>query len=143
MYHNVEMTPEEEEKFIEETAQYIHRYDMDTVAIIFIASYKPLAYLGGQIGRFFISPYAPIISDKWGEQSERLFLTFEKRENVEKLIKRLEELADEKNRKDSQSEKANENVQGVTSKEVSTIAPSSQVIQDKKKTKGWRKYLRL
>jgi hypothetical protein len=143
LYHNIEMTPEEEEKFIEETAQLIHRYDMDAVAIIFIASFKPLAYLGSQVGRFFISPYAPILSDKWGEQSERLFLTFEKRENVDKLIKRLEEFADEKNSKDSQSEKANENVQSVASKEVSTIAPSSQVIQDKKKTKGWRKYLRL
>jgi hypothetical protein len=142
LYYDVEVKPEEEEKFIEETAQRIHKYGIETVAILFIESYKPLAYLGGQIGRFFLSPYLPIVSDKWGENSERFFLTFEKRENIDKLIKRLEELV-ANNNKDSQPEKTKENLQGGSSNETSTTESSPQDMTETRKKKGWRNYLHL
>ena len=66
---------------------------METAAILLLESSKPLVWIGGEMGRFFITPFVPVISDKWGVTSEKFFLIFEKRENIEKLLKRLEELA--------------------------------------------------
>ncbi len=95
MYYDVEVTPEEETELIEQVAQKIHEYKMETVAILLLESSKPLVWVGGEMGRFFITPFVPIISDKWGVKSEKFFLIFEKRENIERLLKRLEELATE------------------------------------------------
>ena len=99
MYYDLEVTPKDEDEFIEKVAQKIHEYEMETAAILLLESSKPLVWIGGEMGRFFISPFVPVISDKWGVTSEKFFLIFEKRENIEKLLKRLEELTREEDAK--------------------------------------------
>lgn len=82
-----EVTPDEEENLIRQTAEMILKYDIDTAAILMLQSFKPLASFGGQVGRFFLGPLLPFM----GEREDALIQTFEKRENVEKLIKILED----------------------------------------------------
>ncbi len=106
MYYDVEVTPKDEEEFIEKVAQKIHEYEMETVAILLLESSKPLVWVGGEMGRFFISPFVPILSEDWGVTSEKFFLIFEKRENVDKLLKRLEELAQADEAKSKEEKRA-------------------------------------
>ena len=106
MYYEVEVTPKDEEEFFEKVAQKIHEYEMETAAILLLESSKPLVWVGGEMGRFFITPFVPIISDKWGITSEKFFLIFEKRENIEKLLKRLEQLTQEDDAKVKEAKKA-------------------------------------
>jgi len=68
---------------------------MDAPAILMLESSKPLVFIGGQMGRFFISPFLPILGDNAGRGGEKFFTVFEKRENVEKLIKMLEDMSSE------------------------------------------------
>ncbi|MEM3055662.1 MAG: hypothetical protein QW639_00330 [Candidatus Bathyarchaeia archaeon] len=95
MYWDVEVSPEEEEEIIRKAADLIHRYGMDVAAILFIESIKPLTYIGGQMGRFFLSPFLPAFGERIGRGGEKFFTVFEKRENVEKLLRLLEEKAKE------------------------------------------------
>jgi hypothetical protein len=95
LYYDVEITPEIEAEYIEKVAQKIHEQEMETAAILLLESSKPLVWVGGEMGRFFITPFVPIVSDKWGVTSEKFFLVFEKRENIEKLLNRLEALVEE------------------------------------------------
>jgi ABC-type Zn2+ transport system substrate-binding protein/surface adhesin len=106
LYHDVEVTLKDEEEFIEKVAQKIHEYEMETAAILLLESSKPLVWVGGEMGRFFISPFVPVISDKWGVTTEKFFLIFEKRENIEKLLKRLEELTQEDDAKAKEAKRA-------------------------------------
>lgn len=89
------MTPEEEEKLIERVAKIIHNRGLDTPAILMLETFKPLSYIGTQFGRFYVSPFLSIFGDAFYNDTEKLITLFEKRENVEKLIKRLEEIASE------------------------------------------------
>ena len=145
MYYDVEITPEVEAEYVEKVAQKIHQYEMETAAILLLESSKPLVWVGGELGRFFITPFVPIISDKWGVTSEKFFLVFEKRENIEKLLKRVEQLAQEaddkkKAEKKAAKEKEKEKQEEAETKEAASASVSDAVQPDVKK-KGWRKYL--
>ena len=95
MYWDIEVTPEDEDEMIKKIAQKIHKYGLDMAAIIMIESVKPLSYIGAQMGRFFVSPFLPVLGENIGIGGEKLFQIFEKHENVEKLIKAVEELTRE------------------------------------------------
>jgi len=84
-----EPTAKEQESIIKRMAEIIYKYDMDLVAILFLESIKPLTSIGSQIARFFIAPFIPFI----GERIIPYLATFEKRENLEKLIHLLEEMS--------------------------------------------------
>jgi hypothetical protein len=81
--------PSEKEKdeMIKKTAETIYKYDMDLVAILVLESIKPLASVGGQLGRYMVAPFIPFIS----ERTIPYMATFQDKENVERLIKELEE----------------------------------------------------
>ena len=92
MYWDIEVTSEDEDEMIKKIANIIHKYGMDVAAILMIESVKPLSYIGTQMGRFFVSPFLPAFGENIGITGEKFLQTFEKRENVEKLIKAVEEL---------------------------------------------------
>jgi len=141
LYFDIEITPELESEYIEKVAQKIHEQGMDTAAILLLESSKPLIWVGGEMGRFFITPFVPIISDKWGVTSEKFFLVFEKRENIERVLKRLEQLTQEEDdtkkaekaaRKKAEQDKAQ-------AKESEAISTSGEQLRTEKK--WYRKYL--
>jgi len=105
-----EPKPEEQEAIIKRVAETIYKYDMDLVAILMLESIKPLATVGSQLARFVVAPFIPFV----GEKSMPYLATFERKENVEKLIRVLEERGKkdeaeergEKGRRKEQSNKA-------------------------------------
>jgi hypothetical protein len=139
LYYDVEITPEIENEYIEKVAQKIHEQEMETAAILLLESSKPLVWVGGEMGRFFITPFVPIISDKWGVTSEKFFLVFEKRENIERLLKRLEELAVEDEANKRAEKEARKKVAQEKAKETETASLDQGQLQTEKK--GWRKHL--
>ncbi len=94
-WEDIQLTEEDEEEVIRKTAEVIHRFGLDAAAILMIESIKPLVYIGGQMGRFLITPFLPAISEDLGRKGDIFLRVFEKRENVEKLLKLLEEMAGE------------------------------------------------
>lgn len=130
MYWDYEITPEEEEEMIRKIAEKIHQYGMEVATILMVESLKPLTWIGSQMGRFFINPFLPAFGDEIGMTGEKFFQVFEKRENVEKLIVALEELAAE--------EQGKTKPEGEPKLDEETQAAESEEAQKKK---GWRRFL--
>ncbi|MBD3207757.1 hypothetical protein GF319_15615 [Candidatus Bathyarchaeota archaeon] len=86
-----EITPEEENELIEQVAEKIHEYKMETVAILTLESVKPLAYVGGEMSRVFLAPFLPILGREFNDMGEKYITVFEERDNIEKLIQLLEQ----------------------------------------------------
>lgn len=95
MFWDDEVTPEDEEAAIKKAVELIHKYGLDTIGIISLETVKPLAYIGGQLGRFTLAPILPFFGEKVGRAGNTFFTVFEKRENVEKVIQLLEKKAEE------------------------------------------------
>ncbi len=74
------------------------------------------------MGRFLISPFLPAISEDLGRKGDIFLKVFEKRENVEKLLNLLEEMAREEDEERSPME----------------IPENS---EKKRKKKGWRRLI--
>lgn len=123
MYWDMELTEEEEEEVIKSVAKKIHQYGMEVAAILMLESVKPLTFIGSQMGRFFLSPFLPAFGDNIGLAGEKLFYVFEKRENMEKLLTVLEELA----REEPEPKKVEE----------TTVTESDETPQKR----GWRRFL--
>lgn len=105
-----EITPEEENELIEQVAEKIHEYKMETVAILTLESVKPLAYVGGEMSRVFLAPFLPVLGRDLNEMGEKYITVFEERDNIEKLIQLLEqkvkeEEAENKRKKQERAEK--------------------------------------
>ncbi|MFH2110119.1 MAG: hypothetical protein ABIJ47_02540 [Candidatus Bathyarchaeota archaeon] len=127
MFWDEEVTPEEEARVIEWTAREFHKYGLETAGILFLESGKPLAFIGSQIGSVFVMPFLPFFGDSAYTKGDKFFKVFQKRDNLEKLIKRLEELSE----KGLINEGKGEGSEG--EKDVETKA--------KEEKKGWRRFL--
>ena len=130
MYWDYEITPEEEEEMIRKIAEKIHKYGMEVATILMVESLKPLTFVGTQMGRFFINPFLPAFGDEIGMTGEKFFQVFEKRENVEKLLVALEELAS------GVGKSLNEETE-ISAEEESPAAES----EEAPPKKGWRRFL--
>lgn len=127
MFWDEEITQEEEEEIIEWIAREFYKYGLETAGIMFLESLKPISRYGSSMGQIFISPMLPILGDNLMMKGDKAMRVFERDENVEKLIQRLEDMAvngieDEKETKEEPSNKEYEEV----------------VTEEKK---GWRRYL--
>jgi len=127
LFWDLEITPEDEEEMIKNAAEKIHKYGMEVAAILMLESVKPLAYIGGQMGRLFVSPFLPAFGESIGQGGEKFFRVFEKKENVEKLITLLEELAEEEEKSKKESKKRKEE----QATEAGEAPPK----------RGWRRFL--
>lgn len=85
------LSQEEEEKLIEEIAQYIHSKRLEMPAILFLESSKPLSSIGGTMGRMFVFPFLPILGDQGDLYGQKMIKLIENRDNIEKLIQKIEE----------------------------------------------------
>jgi hypothetical protein len=96
-----EPEPEKQEAIIKRMAEIIYKYDMDLGAIFLLEAIKPFASVGSQLVRFMVAPFIPFV----GEKSIPYLATFERKENVEKLIRLIEERSREEDRKKREEEK--------------------------------------
>ena len=73
--------------YLEKVVRWIHRFGMETPAVIVLQGTKPLLLIIGELSRFFLGPFLLLL-----ENEGFAFIDwFEKRENVERLIRRLEQ----------------------------------------------------
>jgi hypothetical protein len=89
------MSPEREKELIDKLATFVIDRHMETPAILFLESYKPLSFVAGQFGMFYLAPLMPL----FGPWSKEGIALLQKRENVERLIQRIEELSEERRKK--------------------------------------------
>jgi hypothetical protein len=85
--HN-EVTPEKEKKITDKTAQLLVKLGMAAPAILFLQTFKSLAWLSGQFARIFVEPYLSFYEKEASEVIEVLG----KVENIEALIAKIDEL---------------------------------------------------
>nr|MDO8135995.1 hypothetical protein [Candidatus Njordarchaeum guaymaensis] len=95
MAKDSEIPPEEEDMVIEEIARKIVEIGMEDIAPWLLGMSYPLVYIGGQMTRVFVGPYAVLLGKREGS-FEKYVSILEKRENILKLIKRIDKLGDEK-----------------------------------------------
>jgi hypothetical protein len=89
-----EMTEERRNQLIETIVQKVAQYGMITPAIFFLEMNKPLSYIGSQAMHFF----SPMVSVVFASFEEYAYF-FEDRQNVERLIVRLEQVSNEQDEK--------------------------------------------
>lgn len=77
---------------IDKVATRISNMGLETPAIIFLEAHRPLTFFANQ-GLIFL---APILYPLFGGKTEEAAKFFEERNNVEKLIKRIEDKASER-----------------------------------------------
>lgn len=130
MYWDINVTSEDEDEMIGKIAQKIHASRLDMVAILMIESVKPLSYIGTQMGRLFVSPFLPVLGENVGISGEKFLQIFEKRDNVEKLIKAVEALA-----KEDEEKKKTEKAKKLKRKSARTETG------ELPKNKGWRRFI--
>jgi len=95
MFDYEEISEEEEDRIIEKAAELIHKHKMEVPAIMLLESSKPVAYIGGELGRAYLAPFLPLLEQDFGIPGNKLISIFEKRENIEKLIRSIEEKVQE------------------------------------------------
>ena len=101
-----ELPSERAEYLIDKLAQWVTNHRLETPAIMFLESVKPLSFIGSQMWLMYGVPMLGIVVDE--HQTSEFGLLFENRENVEALIKRIEMLAreaDEKRKKENEEKK--------------------------------------
>lgn len=84
-----ELTEEETEALILKAADSIHRRKLEMPAILALEMHKPLSFLGSQAALAFSPFLVPIFGFDGVNNYSRLF---SKRENVERLLDRLDRL---------------------------------------------------
>jgi hypothetical protein len=96
-----EISEERRDQLIEVIAQKICQYGMITPAVFFLEMNKPLSYIGSQAMHFF----SPLVSVVFTSFDEFAYF-FEDRQNLERLIVRLEELSIEQDQKAKEARQA-------------------------------------
>ena len=95
----IEPQPEKVEELIEKIAQFVVKHGMEIPAIFTIETSKPLAYLGAQMGTFYLSAFFPLLPGNLGFDALGLL---RERANLDKMIERIEELREEKEAKEKE-----------------------------------------
>jgi hypothetical protein len=133
-----ERSEEEVDEIIRKTAEKIHQYGMETVAILTLESVKPLVFIGGEMSRLMISPFLPALGPAVNELGENLINVFEERDNVEKLITILEEMARGEYGNEEEEQEAGAPEEGEEKPETDRASDDQ---AEPKKEKTWRDWL--
>jgi hypothetical protein len=92
-----ELSPERAENLIEKLAHWIVDHRLETPAIMFLESVKPLSFIGSQMWLMYGVPMLGIVVDE--RLTSEFGLLFENREHVEALIQKTEKMAREADEK--------------------------------------------
>ncbi len=93
-----ELTDEQRDAILERIAQGVVRRGMSAPAVLFLELNKPLAFVASQsllVLTPFLAPFVGI------ENVHRVSRLLEKRENVERLVERIEQLEHERQQEQS------------------------------------------
>lgn len=90
-----ELSPEREAYLIEQAAQYIVKHDLEDFAQIALEGTAPFGDVVGEMGIMMSYPLAVTFFDRFGADFVKMF-GFNYQMNAELLIKRIQELSEEK-----------------------------------------------
>jgi hypothetical protein len=100
MSNNIEKK-RDEEKINYLADLVVKRYGMGTPTIMILETLKPAAFVGGELGKIFLTPFFFLVEPQ-SEKRVREYITFlEDRDNLELFLQRIEFLMkqeDEKNK---------------------------------------------
>lgn len=82
-----ELAEDNEEEWIAKIAKKLVDSKMDGVAMLFLETIGPTSHVWSQLARLYFQPLFILI----GPDSEKLLTFAEKPENIEKLVKKIEE----------------------------------------------------
>jgi len=88
-------TEEQKKEILEKIARLIVEKEMEAPAIMFLETIKPLSFMGSQLTLFTLAPFLTMLGEH-EEKGYNLIRLFEKEENVEYLLQRIETLSKEK-----------------------------------------------
>ena len=135
MYLGDEIGPEEAEALLREIAKRIWDYGMETAAIMFLETSKPMAFIGAQMGQAVLLPLLNFAGDVQMERGDKYLSVVQSKDNLEKLIQMLEYIAiHEKLPEPEFSENRKED------QEVET-SPDPEPEDKGEERKGWKRFL--
>lgn len=88
-------TEEQKKEILEKIAHLIVEKEMEAPAIMFLETIKPLSFMGSQLTLFTLAPFLAMLGEH-EEKGYNLIRLFEKEENVEYVLQRIETLSKEK-----------------------------------------------
>jgi len=106
MFSEHEVSPEEVDKTVERIARKVVDSELELYARFLLAMSWPLVFVGGQLARVFIGPYLFIFGRRESTFYDYISI-FENKDNVFKLINKIDEFTEEKDKK-GRGEKENE-----------------------------------
>ena len=94
-----DLTPEEEDELIEKLAQDIVKRKMGLMAQLTLETISPISKMGADLGMTLLGPYLEFFG------VDKVTALFRKRENLTRLLDRIDELEVEKSRKRDEAKK--------------------------------------
>ena len=94
-----DLPPEEEDQLIEKLAQNIIKRKMGLLAQLTLETISPISKMGADLGMTLLGPYLEFFG------VEKVTALFRKRENLTRLLDRIDELEMEKSRKREEAKK--------------------------------------
>lgn len=109
---------EKEAELIEMMAKKIAGSDFAFFALFILQTVKPISWIAGELAYFYLAPFLPLLEEKGYDFLD----TFEKRENIESLIRKIEVLVEEKKKEDiTPTEKHDKSYQKIYKKILNKI----------------------
>jgi hypothetical protein len=85
-----ELEPEERDAFLDRMAREVTRRRLEAPAILALEMHRPLMFLGSQA----LAVFTPMLAPAFGlENLQKLYRILEDRQNLDRFIERIEELA--------------------------------------------------
>ncbi len=81
------------DELVEKIAKKVVEIGMEAPAILALETARPLSFIGSQMGRAMIAPWFGIFGWDAMTKADNIMEVFEDKENVKKLVRRIEELA--------------------------------------------------
>jgi hypothetical protein len=102
------LSEEETQKFLDDVATAVVKRRLETPAVLFLEMHKPLNYIASQ-GLIVAMPFlGPILGQDKIARFSRFLQT---RDNVERLIQRIEDMSEERDLKQKEGAKERKDVQ--------------------------------
>jgi hypothetical protein len=99
-----ELSPERAGYLIDKLANWVIGHKLETPAVLFLESLKPLSFIGSQMWLMYIVPALGVVLDE--RETSEYGLLFEDRENLEALIRKIETLAREADKRKKEREES-------------------------------------
>jgi len=88
---SLELSSEKKEEIIEKITLKVKQYGLKTPAILFLRSFKPASVYGAQLAPSMLGPFF-MLFEMFDIEAYNYNAIFMSRENVDKLLKRIEEI---------------------------------------------------